>query len=154
MEKELQSVSIKVVGIREIQFSIDDKYKGGTADLKINLSATFDVDTPNDKIKVEVGSRFYSEKNEAVSLIDFRCVTDFGVSTLEKFERKQTGENAVANLPQELLTTLLSIAFSHARAMLATKTTGTKYSDTLLPIINPTDIVHHMFKQLDTTQDT
>lgn len=151
MENQSQSVSIKVVSIREVQFSIDDNYKGDTADLKINLSATFNVDAPNDSIKVEVGSRFYSEKDQEVSLIDFRCVTDFGVSSLKEFERTRAEENAVTNLPQELLTTLLSIAFSHARAMLAIKTAGTKYSDTLLPIINPNDIIYHMFKQLDTS---
>ena len=150
MENESPSVSIKVVGIREIQFSIDDNYEGSATDLKINLNATFNVDTPNDRIKVEVGSRFYSEKNQEVSLIDFRCVTDFGVSSLKEFEKTQAGGNAVTNLPQEILTTLLSIAFSHARAMLAVKTAGTKYTNTLLPIINPTDIIHHMFKQLDT----
>jgi hypothetical protein len=44
MENESPSVSIKVVGIRDIQFSIDDNYEGSTADLKINLNATFNVD--------------------------------------------------------------------------------------------------------------
>ena len=154
MENETQSIGIKVTGIREVQFSINDSYVGNPADLKINLSAKFDVDAPNDSIRVEVGSRFYSEKQQEASLVDFRCVTDFGVSPLKEFEPKQAEENAVTNLPQGLLTTLLSIAFSHARAMLASKTAGTKYSDTLLPIINPTDIINHMFEQLDTPQNT
>jgi hypothetical protein len=48
-------------------------------------------------------------------------------------------------LPDNLWISLFSIAFTHARAIIAKSSAGTKYGHMLLPIINPVQEFKNLF---------
>jgi len=56
------------------------------------------------------------------------------------------GKEAV-DLPDPLWVTLFSISFTHARAMLAHSSAGTKYGHMIMPLINPEQEFKKIFKQ-------
>ena len=65
--------------------------------------------------------------------------TWFSIKDISEYVSKKKNGNSVVNFPQPFWLTLFSIAFSHARAVLAIASARTKFRDYLLPIINPSE---------------
>jgi hypothetical protein len=65
-----------------------------------------------------------------------RTATTFLIRNLKNYV-KTINEKEAIDLPDALLVTLFSISFSHARALLAKSSAGTKFSHMLMPLINP-----------------
>lgn len=51
------------------------------------------------------------------------------------------------NVPSEILITMVSLAVSHTRALLARNTMGTVYESIMLPILDPVALAKHFFKE-------
>ncbi|MBC7411892.1 MAG: hypothetical protein H7331_05495 [Bacteroidia bacterium] len=49
-------------------------------------------------------------------------------------------------LPDSIIITLLSLSISHTRALLYNRTLGTKYENYIIPIVNPTELAHKLYK--------
>jgi len=67
-------------------------------------------------------------------------LTKFGIQNLQSF----ADENGDVNWPPNALETMFGIAFSHMRAMMCKNLAGTRFSNFIVPLVNPAS----MFKQL------
>ncbi len=152
MANKEQSVDIKVRSIKEVAFSIDESYGGEVGSPNIDFNISINVNPLIEEIGLNIALRYCPVENKEISLLSFRCFTNFRVSPFKQFEKVEN-ETSTVDLPNDLMATLLGIAFSHARAVLAMRTAGTRYQDILLPIINPTETINNLFVKNNTTQE-
>jgi hypothetical protein len=52
-----------------------------------------------------------------------------------------------SNLPDNLGVTMLSMAITHTRALLAKSASGTIFKNILIPIVNPSELYHSLKEQ-------
>ena len=75
-------------------------------------------------------------------IIEHATITRFGVNNLKGFE----DENGKILFPAGSLETLFSIAFSHMRAILAKNNTGSRFTNFIVPVINPNTLFNELLQ--------
>ena len=86
-------------------------------------------------------------KEDNTIFMSSRISNLFFVPTLNKYENPQTPN--IYKLPDQMLVIILSISITHARALISRNAVGTKFADIYLPIINPTEFTHNLFKDVN-----
>ncbi|MEX2573124.1 MAG: hypothetical protein WD317_02465 [Balneolaceae bacterium] len=81
-----------------------------------------------------------------------RKLTEIETRTTYKLKGIETDDGL--RLPDELIVTFLSIAYSNTRGALAAKAQGTIVGDVPLPLINPTAVVEKMKKGIKQKEKT
>jgi phage-related minor tail protein len=68
--------------------------------------------------------------------------TSQNVFTIQELAKMVVSENQdLINIPDNILTMLLSISISHTRALMSQSALGSKFQDIIIPIVNPGDLV-------------
>lgn len=125
--------------ITDIQEEVLEKLLNSDTELNIKIDISLNVETP--KISIDVHSQL-SNVAESTTLVEHTGRTLFFLEGLEDYYNKQ---NDAFELPDNLLIQLHSIAYTHARALLATEISSTIYKDKyFLPVINPSDLIKHL----------
>lgn len=90
---------------------------------------------------------FYSydpkEKPETV-LVDFHVQNIFKIINLNQFHI----ENVGFILPKSLMSSIVGIAISHTRSLMAMHVAGTVYQENIIPIVNPTAVTEAFYPNL------
>lgn len=71
------------------------------------------------------------------------------IETFTTYKLKGVENDEMFNLPDHLVTTFLSIAYSNTRGALTAKAQGTIVGDVPLPLINPTQVIEEMKKRAE-----
>ena len=74
-------------------------------------------------------------------------MTGFYIKEMKSYTRIQENGQEAIDIPEPLWVTLFSIAFTHARAILARSSAGTKFTELLMPVINPQQEFQKLFGQ-------
>lgn len=103
--------------------------------LSLNTNTSINIDKEKSSITIDINTFLVDQaKNEV--LVEHSGRTVYVLKGLEDIYNK---ENNNFDFPDGLLIQLFSIAYSHARALLATETSPTIYKDKyVLPVIDPT----------------
>jgi len=145
MSDKAINVSFKVIKIATTGFSFnepeDTKSLEDGQELGVNLDVALNIETDSDidqrqLLTVIVTSEFFDKKNK-VTLFSHKAKTVFAVEGLEEMDDNVEGEDIGYKIPIDLMVMTQSLAFSHARALLATETSNTIYKDFYLPLIDP-----------------
>lgn len=137
---------------KEIQFSLHEFEIGSFSNtipketirkdrLNFQIQHTIEVDDKKKlfrigfKIKVMAGRQ---------SPLELAAIETFTVYKLKGVETENMNR-----LPDHLVVTFLSIAYSNTRGALAAKAQGTVVGDVPLPLINPTQVIEDMKKQTE-----
>lgn len=112
-------------------------------DININMEPKLDVlgeiDAASFQLKITMSSVKTGE-----SLAESIVQNIFMIKNIQQFA---TGtETLNYRFPEALLTTMVSLSISHARALMANALMGTVYQHIYLPIVNPVEITRHFFK--------
>ncbi|WP_367913092.1 hypothetical protein [Leadbetterella sp. DM7] len=145
MEAEIRNwFEYRVVKIHTVKFSfsdIDEAYVDSLLiDSKLNgeLNVQVNVDREKSTMSFDITSHITdTQKNEL--LVQHVARTVYEVKGIDQV---YTVENDSYNIPDNLIIQLYAIAFSHARALLATELSPTVFKDKyFLPVIDPKDIL-------------
>lgn len=133
--------------IKEIQFSIHD-FKIGTFSntvpkesvrkdrLDYRIQHQFSVDVEKKFFRVGFKIQVKASPQSNVELAN--------IETSTVYKLKGLADDDLNHLPDHLVITFLSIAYSNTRGALAAKTQGTIVGEVPLPLINPTKIIEDM----------
>ena len=106
----------------------------------IDIRFQFHTDIEQEKIGLVVEALFYNKEDPSQVLLSGRVRTDYKVVNLKSL--KIRGSESI-DIPDQAMISMLSIAISHLRAVLARHASGTKHHDLILPIVNPGEIYHN-----------
>lgn len=140
---------------KEIQFSIHEFEIGNFSNtvtkesvrkdrLDYRIQHQFDVDVEKKLFKVGFKIKVTASPQSTVELANIETFTVYRLKGLENDEMK--------HLPDHLLITFLSIAYSNTRGALTAKAQGTVVGEVPLPLINPTQVIEDMKKRSNEDQ--
>ncbi|MBI5540312.1 MAG: hypothetical protein HY951_09665 [Bacteroidia bacterium] len=135
-----KEILVGITKIKDVEFFIDEQ-----VDLNDSTQITlgFELKTNINPIENTVElllAAIYSLQSENKVIMKIRTSNIFLIPELATLKKEEN----VFDIPDDILTTMLSLSITHTRALLAKNAVGTKFADLILPIVNPTD----MFKQL------
>lgn len=147
MEKNIEQVEIgfRIVKIHTSKFLFEDldeellnELFDAPGALAVNMNTSLNIDKEKSTISLDVGTELVKKETGSV-LVGHLGRTSFLIKGLDRVYDK---EQDAYNLPDGLLIQLYSIAYTHARALLATEISPTVYKDKyFLPVVNPADFI-------------
>lgn len=137
---------------KEIQFSIHEFEIGSFSStipkesvrkdrLTFEIQHSFEVDADKKLFKVGFKIKVMASRQSALQLA--------AIETFTVFKLKGVESENMNRLPDHLVITFLSIAYSNTRGALAAKSQGTVVGDVPLPLINPTQVIEDLKKQAE-----
>ena len=115
---------------------LDSLFKNNGVGLNINVERT--TDSEKSTITIDIRSRFFKKEGEII-LVEHFCRTSYFIEGLRDVYDKKSD---TFEFPKNFMIQLHGIAYTHARALLATEISSTCYRDKyFLPIIDSTILV-------------
>lgn len=103
--------------------------------LSLNTNTSLDIDKEKSAITIDINTNLIDKEKDEI-LVEHSGRTVYQINGLDKFYNSE--ENNF-DIPDGLLVQLFSLAYSHARALLATEVSPTIYKDKyILPVVDPT----------------
>jgi hypothetical protein len=141
MKKET-TFQIGIKKIKDLAFSVDESIDPGKEiGLKMKHSLQFNKSDSTIELVLEIS---FLKKSDDKIFMSSRTGNIFSIPDLDKFESEDTPQTY--NIPDAMLTTIVSLSFTHSRALIARNAEGTKFSDIFLPIIDPKSLAEKFFK--------
>jgi hypothetical protein len=125
LEKQLIGVSNKTMLTRIEVGEQSDFYYNAIINSKMEL----------EEVHITIAVN-YKKKGTTEDFMRGRTSTVFLIQQMKERSALKDGKEVV-DLPDPLWVTLFSISFTHARAMLAHSSAGTKYGHMIMPLVNP-----------------
>lgn len=106
--------------------------------LALNTKTSLNIDKEKSIITIDINTNLFDKNNDEI-LVEHSGRTVYQVKGLEAVYNAQ--ENNF-DIPDGFIVQLFSIAYSHARALLATEISPTIYKDKyILPVIDPSSLL-------------
>jgi hypothetical protein len=135
------------IAIRKVRlrgFGIDDTIEVNTInDFDINIEQQLSFSIPDEHVTLFLVTKFFMKSTEKI-VAHAIVQNTFAVKGLHKMQNKENPE--VMNIPDDILTTILSISISHSRALMGSALMGSKFEDFYIPIVNPKEVMIQLFK--------
>ena len=129
--------------IKELYFFINESAAGMPGNqpvkLEVGLHMTFKPDANLVMLTIRAFYHFPVRPPED-ALLDIQVQNAYEIPELKQFYRDD-----MLQLPPSLITTIVELSLAHTRAILATKTAGTVFQDTLLAVMDARDLAAHFF---------
>jgi len=135
---------------KEIQFSIYEFEIG-------NFSNTVPKESVRkDRLDYKIQHQFDIDVEKKLFIVGFKIkvtaspqsnVELANIETFTVYKLKGVENDDINRLPDHLVITFLSIAYSNTRGALAAKAQGTVVGEVPLPLINPTQVIEEMKKR-------
>lgn len=130
--------------IKELEFFVNENIELSTSyDFKYHVELRNDI--AQKKIFFTITANYSINGSQDV-FMKGKSSTVFLIKDFDRYVRTTDGVQGV-DLPDPLWITLFGIAFTHARALLAKSSAGTRYSHMLMPLISPEAEFKKLFGQ-------
>jgi hypothetical protein len=140
MEREFQQFEFNIIRILDCGFAIEELI-GNEPSMNIGYGMSFVFSNEKDWIQFTIRADF-KQNNTNIIFFSGTVSTRFGVNNLKQFENDK-GEIL---FPEGSLEMLFGIAFSHMRSILAKNVAGSRFSNIIVPIINPTILFNELLQ--------
>jgi|SRR5690554_1047308 len=142
---EKVNIGYRIGRIHSIQFSFsdisDDKINSLFASndlLGVNIGVAMSIKNEDSSIVIDISSQLI-DKTEESTLVEHVGRTVYFIRGLQEV---YSSDQDAFDLPSEFLLQLLSIAYTHSRALLASEISPTCYHEKyFLPVIDPRDLI-------------
>lgn len=135
-------IEFAVKEIKELEFFAKEDVNLHDA-FDLNYHVDISVRAAIEAIVVSVAAD-YLVKEDKTLFMKGRTATTFLIRNMANYSKKINDKEAI-DLPDSLWITMFSVAFSHARALLAKSSSGTRYGHMLMPLINPEQEFYKLF---------
>lgn len=129
--------------IKELEFFVDEwKDIDGSFDFNYNVDILPDINAGLLRIVITVN---YFKTSSRELFLRGKVLTGFYIKDMKSYARAYESGQEGIDIPEQVWVTLFSIAFTHARAILARSSAGTKFTGLLMPVINPQQEFQKLF---------
>lgn len=129
--------------IKELEFFVDE-WKDVGKSFEFNYNVDIFPDSKTESLRIAITANYLNAASKEVFLRG-KVLTGFYIKDMKSYARMQDNGQEGVDIPEQLWVTLFSIAFTHARAILARSSAGTKFTDLLMPVINPQQEFQKLF---------
>lgn len=135
MEKTLPPFRFEIIRILDCGFMIEEMItpEPGNVDVRYGMNFVFDVQ--NSWIQYGIRCDF-KDVSTNQNFLSGTVLTRFGIDNLSAF----VDENDKVQFPSGSLEALFGIAFSHMRAITSKNVSGSKFTNLLVPVVNPNEL--------------
>jgi hypothetical protein len=136
---------IAIKKVKQLSFGIDETAEvPAPDDINVHIEQSLSFSTKDDTIVLLLNITFSSRSTEKIWMNGIVQ----NVFTLKDIRRMVDPKKPdVLNIPDTMLSTLLSISISHSRALLAQSAMGTAFQDIYIPLVNPELVAKDLFNQ-------
>ncbi len=143
MKHEEQPFKFGIRRIQDLAFSIDESvdifdYESVQVAYALDLSDSEENEWIEFKLKVK-----FTEKGHQRAFLTGTIATTFYVKDIKKYIDYSTN---TFKFPPKGLLTMFRTSFTHARAILAKNTAGTKFKNIFIPIVDPQTLLVDLLK--------
>ena len=146
-ETKNDNLSYRISQIHSLKFSFKDieldrvnRIFDEQNTLALNTNTSLDIDKEKSTVTIDISTSLIDKIQDEV-LVEHSGRTVFLINGLDKVYNE---DNENFDLPDSLIIQLFSLAYSHARALLATEISPTIYKDKyILPVIDPSQFLKH-----------
>jgi hypothetical protein len=140
--------SIIVKRIKALSFFINEFDIPKDVLFKVDFNQQFRINAPSDLIFIDLKVWYSIPTDDNQNRIVLDCVVQnvFEVTNLNIFKK-----DGHVILPNEILVSLVGLAITHTRAVVAINTSGTVFQDTLIPVVNPIEATKAFFNSVPDT---
>jgi len=138
--------ALSVRRIKELYFFINESAAGmpGNQPVKLEIGLNLTFNLAGNLVMMTVRA-FYHFPNKPIEdvLLDIQVQNAFEVGRLKEFWLSDT-----LKLPPSLITAIVDLSVAHTRALLAVKTAGTVFQDTLIAVFDAGELAGHFFPKM------
>lgn len=146
-ETKKDNLSYRISQIHSLKFSFKDieldrviRIFEEQNTLALDTNTSLDIDKEKSTVTIDISTNLIDKVEDEV-LVEHSGRTVFLINGLDKVYNE---DNENFDLPDSLIIQLFSLAYSHARALLATEISPTIYKDKyILPVIDPSQFLKH-----------
>ena len=137
------NIQFAVKRVKDIFFAVNERQYIADPNkaIKIELGHTFGVHVPSNLVNFTLRIYLHYLESPEIILADIQVENIFEVTELRKFQL----DNQLIVLTPNLITSIVSMSLSHARALFLKNLSGTVFQEIILPITNPLDVAKHFF---------
>jgi len=133
-------VSFGLIEIEKVKFYENDPDEIGFDDvaknkIKTGIHTELEINVDKATIGIILEITFSHSENSTNNLYGIKTKHTYKIKNISEIVKKVNDDGF--NIPDQLLITLISIAYSGTRGMLAVLVTNEKYKKIILPIVNP-----------------
>lgn len=147
--KEKINIQFLIEEISTLEFSIKNQPSINIDDyenLVINVNPSSSVDIKSGIVDFIIMISIHSGGKEKIIICELVTSIKFAIKNFAQFLDKEN--NKLLRMPDQFMHTMLSIALSTSRGILASKTEGTNLQKVYLPILNPADFKPEVDSQI------
>lgn len=149
MESQEDRISFSIRRIKDFAFEINESI---IVDRNNNSRVTFDnglaFSADTNQIDFIIDVKFFVSDASTDAFLRGKVLTSFYVENLARFIDEESNN---LTMPQPVLVMMLSMALTHARALIAKGAMGSRFNDIYMPIVNPSEVLAAMVSQLSHT---
>lgn len=141
--KSTGQVEWAIKGIQELEFMINESVP---LDPKVDFTFTVDISPVVEHESILISIKVvYVNATKKDELLKEKVMTIFSIKDMKSRTQISSEGKPLVDLPEDLWITMFSISFTHTRALLAKSAAGSRFSQMLLPIINPEEQFKRLF---------
>lgn len=131
MSKKKPDIHFGIREIKELEFFVDEQQRVKGA-FDFNYSVDVFVNIKSALVTMVVNASYFRNPDKKLFLKG-KVSTSFFIKDMKAYVRDRDG----IDIPEQLWVTFFGIAFTHARAILARSSAGTRFAGMLMPVIDP-----------------
>lgn len=140
---ENKTIQFGIREIKELEFFVDE-WKDIDGSFDFNYNVDIFPETNVELLRIVITANYLKTSSKELFLKG-KVLTSFFIKDMKTYARKHESGQEGIDIPEPVWVTLFSIAFTHARAILARSAAGTKFSGLLMPVINPPQEFRKLF---------
>lgn len=145
--KEIQEIDFKVISLKQ---DLHENFNNENLDFNFKFGLNENEETNEFGIFIEVSYLYGETEDSRHEYVNIKVEVRYEIRNIGQYMNQ---ENEQIELPEDLLASLLGIAFSTVRGVVSTRTKGTYWQDFYLPIINPTKVIRNYKQQEKSKED-
>lgn len=132
--------NIGIKRIKELSFSIDESIGlSSTHSASIGFEIVTNFNPEEKSVELVLSIKYVNPESNGI-IMQIKVSNEFFLEELQTYYDKNSNTYII---PDQLMITFISLTITHTRALLAKNTSGTKYSELYIPIMNPVDVFNH-----------
>lgn len=141
-------LSLRIIRIKDLDFFIDEGFDIDITSLEnidIQWNSNIVFKKEEKRFDFTIGIKFQKKGDQKESFLGGHFLTSFFTENVDDFLNKSKDKY---DIPDQAIITMFSLSVTHARALLAKASMGSRYNDLYLPAINPTELLRQVHRGL------
>ena len=137
---EMAEFKIGIQKIKELSFFVNESLGKDCTQAEMNVQAKLHFDMSSDSLIFQIAITYANDQKQLFASVE--TLNHFLLDNMAQFQSAKEPDKL--DIPEDVLVLVLSISYSHTRALLASHLNGTAMEQFILPIINPGQLLKQL----------